>query len=135
MALVGEEIGGLQRSMFSFGALHSQMESPAFPFSKTDQDALNIAVMTAAEPVSIMGAEAMDFRPGGWTMSHALGLEKPWRKPLVRAALAGRPPTKADQAFWKRAGAPLAAFSKGAIARRRKSIAVAALIGRLVRRA
>ena len=81
MTLVGEEIGGLERSMFSFGrriARASHLLS--YPFNKTDQDALNIAVMTAPEPVSIMGSEGMDFRPGGWTVSHALGMEKPWRK-------------------------------------------------------
>src|SRR6476646_9166423 len=51
--------------MFSFGrriARASHLLSN--PFNKNDQDALNIAVMTAPEPVSIMGSEGMDFRQG-----------------------------------------------------------------------
>jgi hypothetical protein len=135
MALVGEEIGGLERSMFSFGAIQPQMESPAYPFSKTDQDALNIAVMTASQPVSIMGAEGMDFRAGGWTMSHALGPEKPWRKKFIGAALAGRIPTMADREFWIHAAAPLPLFSAHVTAWRRATLALAGLVGRFYRRA
>lgn len=135
MTLVGREIGGLDRSMFSFGAGQPDMASPAYPFSKTDQDALNIAVMTAAQPVSIMGAEAMDFQPGGWTMSHALGPEKPWRKKFLRAALAGRAPTAADREFWLHAAAPLSVFSARATSFRRGLLALAGLMGRFYRRA
>jgi hypothetical protein len=134
MALVGAEIGGLERSMFSFGAARTAMESPAYPFSKTDQDALNIAVMTASQPVSIMGAEGMDFHPGGWTMAHALGPEKPWRKRMVRAALAARAPTAADREFWVHAAGPLAVFPARVVAWRRATLALAGLIGRCYRR-
>ena len=135
MTLVGSEIGGLAHSMFSFDRGRPDMESPAFPFNKTDQDALNIAVMTAPHPVSIMGAEGMDFRPGGWTMSHAIGAEKPWRKKFVRSALAGRGPTAADRAFWKHASAPLPVYPPSTIQRRRAGLAVAGLVGRFYRRA
>lgn len=135
MRIVGEEIGGLAHSMFSFGSGQCDRASPAYPFNKTDQDALNIAVMTASQPVSIMGGEGMDFRPGGWTMAHALGSEKPWRKKYIRAALAGRPPIMADREFWRLAGAPLAVFPTSVIAARRRALAVAGLIGRFYRRA
>lgn len=135
MALVGNEIGGLERSMFSFGAQQPDRASPSYPFNKTDQDALNIAVMTAAEPVSIMGAEGMDFRPGGWTMSHALGGEKPWRKKYLRAALAGRTPSQADREFWRHVTAPLPVFPARVTAWRRATLALAALAGRFYRRA
>jgi hypothetical protein len=135
LAWVGGEIGGLDRSMFSFGAAQPDRASPAYPFSKTDQDALNIAIMTASQPVSIMGAEGMDFRPGGWTMSHALGPEKPWRKKMLRAALAGRGPSAADRGFWRHAAAPLPAFPARVTAWRRGTLALAALVGRFYRRA
>lgn len=135
MALVGREIGGLDRSMFSFGVEQPDLASPAYPFSKTDQDALNIAVMTAAQPVSLMGAEAMDFQPGGWTMSHALGPEKPWRKKFLRAALAGRAPSAADRAFWHHAASPLSVLPARALACRRALLALAGLAGRFYRRA
>lgn len=135
MALVGEEIGGLERSMFSFRAVQPDMSSPAYPFSKTDQDALNIAVMTASQPISAMGAEGMDFAPGGWTMSHALGPEKPWRKQFLRAAFAGRAPSTAEREFWKHAAGPLGIFPAAVVARRRRALALAGLIGRFYRRA
>lgn len=135
MALVGTEIGGLERSMFSFGDKQADLASPAYPYSKTDQDALNIAVMTASQPVSIMGPEAMDFRPGGWTMSHALGSEKPWRKNLVRAALCGRGPSRADREFWAHVVAPLRVFPARVTAWRRSTLKLAALVGRFYRRA
>jgi hypothetical protein len=88
---------------------------PSYPFNKTDQDALNIAVMTAPEPVSIMGSEGMDFRPGGWTMSHALGMEKPWRQKFIRAAFGGRPPSFADREFWQYAGGAVPVHSAGTV--------------------
>jgi hypothetical protein len=135
MTLVGEEIGGLEHSMFSFAAGAADRASPAYPFSKTDQDALNIAVMSASQPVSVMGAEAMDFRPGGWTLSHAIGPEKPWRKNFLLAALAGRAPTPADHAFWAHAVAPLPVFTARGAAWRRSTLACASLVGRFYRRA
>ena len=132
MTLVGEEIGGLEKSMFSFGS--SPMQSPSFPYNKTDQDALNIAVMTSTEAVSIMGTEGMDFRPGGWTMSHALGAEKPWRKHYIRAALGGRSPTLADREFWRHAAQPIPVFSAFTTAWRRITLAIGGAIGRAYRR-
>lgn len=132
MTLVGEEVGGLDRSMFGFG--REELHQPSAPFNKTDQDALNIAVMTATEPVSLMGADGMDFRPGGWTMSHALGIEKPWRKKFIRAALGGRPPSLGDRAFWQHARGPVAVYSNGAIRWRRFTLAVGNAIGRFYRR-
>jgi hypothetical protein len=91
--------------------------------------------MTASQPVSIMGAEGMDFRPGGWTMSHALGTEKPWRKKMLRAALAGRGPSAADRGFWRHVSAPLAVFPPRVTAWRRGTLALAAVVGRFYRRA
>jgi hypothetical protein len=134
MAIVDQEIGGLEHSMFSFGATRPDRESPTYPFNKTDQDALNIAVMTAAQPISVMGGEAMDFRPGGWTMSHALGAEKPWRKHYLRAALAGRAPSAADREFWRHTAGPMAVFSSATRRFRRWSLRLASLIGRFYRR-
>ena len=134
MRIVGGEIGGLESSMFSFGTSQPDRQSPAYPYNKTDQDALNIALMTGPQAVSVMGAEGMDFRPGGWTMSHALGPEKPWRKRYVLAALAGRPPTLADREFWHHAAGPVAPFSPPFVAWRRFTLGVAGAIGRWYRR-
>ncbi|WP_438481973.1 hypothetical protein [Oleiharenicola lentus] len=135
MALVSEEIGGLAHSMFSFGADRPDLASPAYPFNKTDQDALNIALMTSGEPISVMGTEGMDFRPGGWTMAHALGTEKPWRKHFMRAALAGRRPSSADRAFWAHTETPLNIFPAYLRTQRKLALDLAGLIGRCYRRA
>lgn len=140
MTLVGEEIGGLERSMFSFAdelaaGSAADLASPAYPFSKTDQDALNIALMTASQPVSVMGPEAMDFRPGGWTLSHAVGPDKPWRKNFLRTALDGRPPSAPDLAFWDHATTPLRAFPARAAAWQRSTLLLARLFARFYRRA
>lgn len=82
----------------------------AYLFHKPDQDALNIAAMYSARPVSIAGKDGMDFIPGGFLMSHALGSPKPWRKQFIREALRGYPPSLADHAFWKHTASPIAIF-------------------------
>ncbi len=134
MRLVGDAIGGLDKSMFSFGAGGTDKTHAAYPYSKTDQDALNIALMTAPEPVSIMGREGMDFAPGGWTMSHALGPDKPWRKRYVKNAFAGDTPSLTDREFWQHATTPIAAFTAAEAASRRRALRIAILITRFFRK-
>jgi hypothetical protein len=90
--------------------------------------------MTAPEPVSIMGSEGMDFRPGGWTMSHALGMEKPWRKKFIHAAFGGRPPSFADREFWQYADGAVPVHSAGTVRWRRFTLAIGNAIGRFYRR-
>ena len=73
-------------------------------FHKPDQDALNMAAMFSSMPVSIVGREGMDFIPGGYLLSHALGTSKPWRKSFIRESLRGYPPTMADHSFMQNTG-------------------------------
>ena len=80
-------------------------------FDKRDQDALNVAVMVTARPVSIVGKDGMDLVPGGFLLSHALGEPKTWRKNFLGDALRGFPPTRADREFFNYAHGPLRAFS------------------------
>jgi hypothetical protein len=134
MDLVGAEIGGLEHSMFSFAQGRQDLESPAYPFSKTDQDALNIALMTASEPISVMGGEGMDFKSGGWTMSHALGPDKPWRKRYVRAAWKGSPPSSVDREFWRHATRPIEFVPCRIVTRRRRALLIATLLSRFIRK-
>lgn len=104
-----------------------------FPFSKTDQDALNIALMASELPASLIGKEGMDFAPGGYTMSHALGPLKPWRKRVIREVLLrGRRPSPADRNYWKYTEAPIRLYSRRLVWRRRIALSVAAALGRLV---
>lgn len=134
MAWVAEEIGGADRSMFSFCQTGDFRNSPAYPYSKTDQDALNLAVMLSRSPVSIMGPEGMDFTVGGWTMSHALGPHKPWRKCPICFALKGYPPSNADREYWRYADGPIQPHPSYIVRMRRIVIAVAAAVTRFYRR-
>ena len=104
-------------------------------FGKTDQDALNAAIEAAGEiPVSFLGRQAMGFEAGKAMLPHALGVAKPWRRHYIREALAGRPPTPADRSFWEHAAGPASALSRNTIARAKVSLAIAAAIGRFIRR-
>lgn len=131
MALVGEEVGGLEHSMFSF---RPELQSESYPFSKTDQDALNIAAMTSSDPLSIMGREAMDFAVGGWTMSHALGRTKPWHGGFVRRALRGFPPSAAAKLFCDHVREPIPVFTAAQARRLRLSLRIGSMIGRFYHR-
>ena len=103
-------------------------------FMSANQDTLNVLAMTTEHPLSTLGPEGMDFAPGGFTMSHAIGGSKPWQKHYIREALAGRPPTPADRSFWDHAAGPASALSRNTIARAKVSLAIAAAIGRFIRR-
>lgn len=80
-------------------------------FHKPDQDALNIAAMFCARPVSVVGKDGMDFMPGGFLISHALGTPKPWCKNFLRETIRGFPPTAADRQFFNYTREPLRVFS------------------------
>jgi hypothetical protein len=132
--LMAPLIGGLEKSMFSNASLSPEKLHHLFPFNRTDQDALNVAVEATDRPVSIMGKEAMGFAPGGIVMPHALGVAKPWRRHYIREALAGRPPTPADRSFWQHAAGPASALSRNTIARAKVSLAIAGALSRVIRR-
>ena len=99
------------------------------PFTSADQDALNIVAMAAEPHLSTMGPEGMDFVPGGFTMSHAVG-PKPWRKNYLLSAFNGMKPSLADKAFWDNTEAPIRVFSESQIFWRRFTLQLANLIGR-----
>ena len=98
LAVVGEEIGDLNRF---------HLPPRPYPFSNCDQDALNMVLMSDRFAFSLLGREGMDFQPGGWTMSHAVGIRKPWMKCLTMEALLGRPPSAADKGYWQNTGGPI----------------------------
>ena len=104
------------------------------PFCSPDQDSLNIMAMAAEPHLSTIGPEGMDFIPGGFTMSHAVGSPKPWRKNYLLSALNGSGPSAADKAFWDNAAAPIEVFPPFVIRRRRATIRLASLIGRFYHR-
>lgn len=103
------------------------------PFSSTDQDALNMALMYTDFPITAMGPEAMGFIPSGFTMYHAVG-HKPWRGSLLLRALAGLPPSAAAKYFFSQASSPIRAYSPVTICLKKAACNIAALIGRFYSR-
>jgi len=104
------------------------------PFFANDQDVINIAAMCTTAPLSEIGPEGMDFIHGGFTMSHAIGGPKPWRKRFISSALKGIPPSLADKAFWQNVGFPINTFNNETIKYKGLSIKVASFIGRFYRK-
>ena len=99
-----------------------------------DQDALNMALMAVAFPISVVGPDGMGFAPGGSFFSHAVGNPKPWTKAYLRSALKGLPPTRAERGYWRNAAAPIRLYSSKALALNRIKVATAAAIGRVIKR-
>ena len=99
-------------------------------FHSMDEDGLNFALTLCNTPLNAAGPEAMDFVPGGNRLSHAVGAAKPWQGRHFRRALQGRPPSVASQWFYRFADGPLTPFSHAMLARRRLSMALAAVVGR-----
>jgi hypothetical protein len=104
-----------------------------YAFYAQDQDALNITAMCSQSPISEMGPEGMDFIHGGWTMSHAVGSPKPWKKKFVASALKGRPPSLVDRAYWSNALGPINVYSAQKVSVKKMSISLSAFIGRFYR--
>lgn len=103
-------------------------------FHSTDQDALNFALTVCEAPLNTAGPEAMDFVPGGYYLSHAIGPVKPWHGGHIRQALRGRPPSAASKWYYRFANAPIRVYSDADLARRRLALNLAAAIGRIYRR-
>ena len=104
------------------------------PFCGTDQDAMNIFAMAAEPYLSTIGPEGMDFIPGGFTMSHAVGSPKPWRKHYVLSALKGIKPSQADKEFWNNAAGLFPAVPAWVIHWHKAMMNAATLIGRFYHR-
>lgn len=100
-------------------------------FHSMDEDALNFALTLCNTPLNAAGPEAMDFVPGGNRLSHAVGAAKPWQGRHFRRALQGQPPSVASHWFYRFAEGPLMPFSHAMLVRRRLSMTLAAVIGRV----
>ena len=105
--LMTPEVGGLQNANLGNNSNFSVKEGRSFLFDKTDQDALNIALMSTPCPISLMGKEGMDIIPCGFTMSHAVNAIKPWRKRMALSALKGKRPTLVDKGYLQHSQAPI----------------------------
>ena len=106
----------------------------SMPFSTWDQDAMNIAVMESDIPLSTLGPEGMDFIDSGFTMSHAVGSNKPWKKKFTSSALKGEPPSKADKGWLANCLGPIQVLSPVQVKIKRLDLRIGAAIGRFIRR-
>ena len=92
--------------------------------------------MLTSHPLSTYGPEGMDFgRPGG-IMSHAAAgcVIKPWRKPMLRRAVGGVPPTLTDKLHYKYAQAPIQLYSRSQFFWKKLALHCGAAIGRFISR-
>jgi hypothetical protein len=120
---------------YNKGAKQLKAGGSAELFHSTDQDALNFALTVCEAPLNTAGPEAMDFAPGGYYLSHAIGSVKPWHGGFIRQALSGRPPSAASKWYWRYANAPIRVYSDGELRKSTLALKIAAAIGRLYKRA
>ncbi len=115
------------------GLNNTNIEDRTFLFNKTDQDALNIALMNTQLPTSLIGKEGMDFIFGGFTMSHAIGGGKPWVKRYWSDALLKRKsPRLSDNEYWKHTQYPIELYSRIALLGKRLDLGVGKLLSRVM---
>ena len=101
------------------------------PWQASDQDLLNVLVMTTDVALSTLGPEGMDFRPGGYVMSHAVNSPKPWARDYLKFALEGRPPSLSDKGFWENSEHPIRLFSASVVRKRNLALKAAIAVGRV----
>jgi hypothetical protein len=124
--LMTPEIGGLQ---------NVNIQDRTYLFHKTDQDALNVAAMASESPISPMGQDGMDLQPGGggYVMSHAVGGQKPWKKPFLRTLFRrGWAPSRADRMYFRHVESPIRLYPAPALARARLFLLTACFLGRFL---
>ena len=120
----------LAKDKYNVNLYDFNMTNRTDPFFAKDQDILNIAAMCTNEILSEIGPEGMDFIYGGFTMSHAIGIPKPWTKSFILSAMRGIPPTKADKEFWKNVGIPINTINSRKKNFKKLGIKIASFIGR-----
>ncbi|MEA3213400.1 MAG: hypothetical protein QOE70_6457 [Chthoniobacter sp.] len=126
-------IDAIEEEKGQLGAM--MIEHRPATFYCADQDALNMAIMSEQFELSLIGKEGMDFIPGGYTMSHAAGGAKPWRKRMLASALRGVPPNLADKGYWRHVATPIRLYSPLRRFWQEWALTLGALLGRYVRRA
>jgi hypothetical protein len=104
------------------------------PFSRSDQDAMAIAMMGTSVPLSIVGPDGMSFASGANVMSHAVNSPKPWDRRYLRDAVLGRPPLRADREYWRHARGPIRLFDQRSLRMTEMIVKVATALGTIYRR-
>ncbi len=104
------------------------------PFYSTDQDAINMSAMCSNCPISEMGPEAMDFISSGWTMSHATGTPKPWKKSFIGSIMKGKLPSRTDKLYWQNCLVPIRLYNKNYVRYKKVLIIIVSFLGRFYRK-
>ena len=133
LQLMASEIGSLAAAKIGGGEAY-RSSGFANCFDCSDQDALNATIEATVHPISVIGQEAMGFKPGAALLPHAVGGGKPWQRSYLQAALRGVAPRRVDKEFWANATSPIAAYSNRHAALKRFDVAAASAIGRFMRR-
>jgi hypothetical protein len=115
---------------YAFKSENFKFSSRTEIFFAGDQDAFNIAAMSCDSDLSEIGPDGMDFVHGGFTMSHAIGAPKPWKKNFFTSSFKGIGPTMADKRFWANSKGPIECYSKNTLRIKRLSMIFATLLGR-----
>ena len=131
--LMATEIGGLEKSNIGNQktSIFVNQSGRNFLFSHTDQDALNITIMFNNFDYTFRGKEAMDIIPGGYTMSHAIGGVKPWRKKMLLSFFqTGSRPRLTDRLFWQFSDSPISLYSFLGLRLKQFDLFLASVFGR-----
>jgi hypothetical protein len=134
---IAPSVGGLDYAPFlTGGKMLSEEDSGDYaPFSKTDQDALNIAIEVWNNgKVSFVGQEGMAFKHGARLMSHALGSPKPWREKIMQRTFNGISPNLPVKDYWQNVDEPILVHSKLKISYTFFLIKICSLIGRFYKK-
>jgi hypothetical protein len=119
------------------GLQNVNVRDRSFLFCKTDQDALNVAAMASESPISPMGQDGMDFQHGGggYVMSHASGIDKPWAKRFVRKlVLRGQAPSRADKIYFRNVQSPIRLYAPATLSTKLFFLRSASFMGRFMGR-
>jgi hypothetical protein len=132
-------VGGLEKSNIGNQADRKLISNKGkgidrnFIFIMTDQDALNVALMCCQHPVSLRGKEAMDIIAGGYTMSHAIGGIKPWRKKMLFSVIkSGVRLRSTDKLYWQFTQNPIKLYSDIQFFTRKLDLLLASITGRYI---
>ena len=128
---MSSSIGGLHKAyIVGKHRLAEEQLGSYFPFNKTDQDALNVAIGAWDGVVSFVGKEGMAFKPGSELMFHALGSPKPWSIKFSKNALFGTRPRRVDKEYWQSVAYPIRLYPNWYLTWKKFTLNVASFIGR-----
>ena len=111
----------------------TKFEKSAHRAVKGDQDLLNAAIIISPDfQYSIIGTEGMGFTQPAYLMSHAISVEKPWRKNfLMSLFLTGQKPGSAEKDYFRHCRKPISIFNNLTFYLKIINLKLAATIGRI----